>query len=152
MTRFVERCARSSAIVQLGESLAPLTTFKLGGPADVLLTLDRAEDVQRAVTLARAQDVPVTIIGGGSNLLIADQGIRGLVIRVRGGEVRQIGAARVRADAGVTINGLVRWTIAHGLASLEAWAGTPGPSAARSMATRTSRAATSAIWSMPCAC
>src|SRR5262245_19235548 len=112
--------------VQPGESLAPLTTFKLGGPADVLLTLDRAEELQQAVALASAQDVPVTIIGGGSNLLIADQGIRGLVIRVRGGEVRQIGPARVRADAGVTINGLVRWTIAHGLASLEAWAGTPG--------------------------
>jgi UDP-N-acetylmuramate dehydrogenase len=76
--------------------------------------------------LASAQDVPVTVIGGGSNLLIADRGIRGLVIRVRGGEVHQIGPARVRADAGVTINGLVRWTIAHGLASLEAWAGTPG--------------------------
>ena len=70
--------------------------------------------------------MPVTVIGGGSNLLIADEGIRGLVIRVRGGEVREGGPGRVRADAGVTINGLVRWTIAHGLASLEAWAGTPG--------------------------
>ena len=127
MTRFVETLREVFGDrVQLGESLAPLTTFKLGGPADVLLTLDRAEELQRAVTLARDQDVPVTVIGGGSNLLIADQGIRGLVIRVRGGEVRQIGPARVRADAGVTINGLVRWTIAHGLASLEAWAGTPG--------------------------
>ena len=48
------------------------------------------------MTLARAQDVPVTIIGGGSNLLIADQGIRGLVIRVRGGEVRQIGGTGAR--------------------------------------------------------
>jgi UDP-N-acetylmuramate dehydrogenase len=76
--------------------------------------------------LARDQQVPVTVIGGGSNLLIADQGIRGLVIRVRGGEVRQVDPGRIRADAGVTINGLVRWTIAHGLAGLEAWAGTPG--------------------------
>jgi UDP-N-acetylmuramate dehydrogenase len=127
MTRFVKTLREVFGDrVQLGESLAPLTTFKLGGPADVLLTLDRADELQRAVTLARDQDVPVTVIGGGSNLLIADQGIRGLVIRVRGGEVRQTGPARVRADAGVTINGLVRWTIAHGLASLEAWAGTPG--------------------------
>lgn len=127
MTPFVETLRKAFGDrVQLGESLAPLTTFKLGGPADVLLTLDRADELQQAVVLASAQDVPVTVIGGGSNLLIADQGIRGLVIRVRGGEVRQIGPARVRADAGVTINGLVRWTIAHGLASLEAWAGTPG--------------------------
>jgi UDP-N-acetylmuramate dehydrogenase len=127
MTPFVETLREAFGDrVQLGESLAPLTTFKLGGPADVLLTLDRAEELQQAVALASARDVPVTIIGGGSNLLIADRGIRGLVIRVRGGEVRQIDPARVRADAGVTINGLVRWTIAHALASLEAWAGTPG--------------------------
>jgi len=127
MTGFVERLREAFGDrVQVGELLAPLTTFKLGGPADVLLTLDGADELQRALILARAQDVPVTVIGGGSNLLIADQGIRGLVIRVRGGEVRQIDPSRVRADAGVTINGLVRWTIAHGLASLEAWAGTPG--------------------------
>jgi UDP-N-acetylmuramate dehydrogenase len=127
MTRFVETLREAFGDrVQPGEPLAPLTTFKLGGPADVLLTLGGADELRRALTLARAHDVPVTVIGGGSNLLIADQGIRGLVIRVRGGEVRQIDPARVRADAGVTINGLVRWTIAHGLASLEAWAGTPG--------------------------
>ena len=127
MTGFVERLRQAFGDrVQVGELLAPLTTFKLGGPADVLLTLDGADELQRALILARTCDVPVTVIGGGSNLLIADQGIRGLVIRVRGGEVRQIDPALVRADAGVTINGLVRWTIAHGLASLEAWAGTPG--------------------------
>jgi UDP-N-acetylmuramate dehydrogenase len=127
MTRIVEALRKAFGDrVQLGEPLAPLTTFKLGGPADILVTLDRADELQRAVTLARDEGVPMTVIGGGSNLLIADQGIRGLVVRVRGGEVRQIGPGLVRAEAGVTINGLVRWTIAHGLASLEAWAGTPG--------------------------
>jgi UDP-N-acetylmuramate dehydrogenase len=127
MTRFVEALRQAFGDrVQPGELLAPLTTFKLGGPADVLVTLDRADAVKRAVMLAREHDVPVTLIGGGSNLLIADQGIRGLVIRIRGGEVHQIDPGRIRADAGVTINGLVRWTIAHGLAGLEAWAGTPG--------------------------
>jgi UDP-N-acetylmuramate dehydrogenase len=127
MTRFVEALRQEFGDrVQLGEPLAPLTTFKLGGPADVLVTVDRTDEVKRAVMLARDQRVPVTVIGGGSNLLIADQGIRGLVIRVRGGEVRQVDPGRIRADAGVTINGLVRWTIAHGLAGLEAWAGTPG--------------------------
>ena len=112
--------------VQLDAPLAPLTTFKLGGPADVLVTLARAEELNRAVLLAQDEGIPVTVIGGGSNLLIADEGIRGLVIRVHGGGVRQLDPARIRADAGVTINGLVRWTIAHGLAGLEAWAGTPG--------------------------
>jgi UDP-N-acetylmuramate dehydrogenase len=57
---------------------------------------------------------------------VADRGIRGLVIRPRHGEVTKIDESRVRADAAVTINGLVRWTIVHGAAGLEAWAGTPG--------------------------
>ena len=70
--------------------------------------------------------MPVAILGGGSNVLVADAGVRGLVIRTRGGDVRAIDEGHVRADAAVTINGLVRWTINHGRAGLEAWAGTPG--------------------------
>jgi UDP-N-acetylmuramate dehydrogenase len=68
----------------------------------------------------------VTILGGGSNVLIADAGVRGLVVRPRHGEIARLDDATVRADAAVTINGLVRWTIMHGAAGLEAWAGTPG--------------------------
>ncbi len=66
------------------------------------------------------------MLGGGSNVLIADAGIRGVVIRTKGGDVSAIGDRLVRADASVTINGLVRWTINRGFAGLEAWAGTPG--------------------------
>ena len=112
--------------LQLNAPLAPLTTFKVGGSADYLLTTENEAEVRRAVGIARNAGIPVTVLGGGSNVLIADAGIRGLVIRMRGGEVRQIDVERIRADAGVTINGLVRWTITHGLAGLEAWAGTPG--------------------------
>jgi UDP-N-acetylmuramate dehydrogenase len=127
MTPFAEALrATFGDRVRLEEPLAPFTTFRLGGPAEMFVTLDGADELQRAATLAGGAAVPITIIGGGSNLLIADAGIRGLVIRVRGGVVRQIDRQSIRADAGVTINGLVRWTIAHGLASLEAWAGTPG--------------------------
>src|SRR5207237_1247298 len=61
-----------------------------------------------------------------SNVLVADRGVRGLVVRPRGGEIHQVDECGVRADAAVTINGLVRWTILHGAAGLERWAGTPG--------------------------
>lgn len=106
--------------------LAALTTFKVGGPAEWLADLHGSEELRRAVEIARAGGAAVTVIGGGSNVLVADSGVRGLVIRVHGGDVRAIGPAIVRADAGVTINGLVRWTINRGVAGLEAWAGTPG--------------------------
>src|SRR5947207_1426057 len=66
------------------------------------------------------------MLGGGSNVLIGDSGLRGLVIRPRGGQVEPMGRDRIRVDAPMTINGLVRWTINHGAAGLEAWAGTPG--------------------------
>ena len=112
--------------VQANVALAPLTTFKVGGPADLLIETHTGEEIVTALKLAHAHGVPVTMLGGGSNVLIGDRGIRGLVIRPRGGEVHPVGDRLVRADAAMTINGLVRWTINRGYAGLEAWAGTPG--------------------------
>ena len=107
-------------------ALAPLTTFKVGGPADWLVTLKNADEVRAVVQLAREHGVPVSVLGGGSNVLVSDAGVRGVVVRVHGGDVRALGPSAVRADAGLTINGLVRWTINRGISGLEAWAGTPG--------------------------
>jgi UDP-N-acetylmuramate dehydrogenase len=112
--------------VQEQAALAPLTTLRVGGPADWLVTLRSADELKRAVHLAREDRVPVTVLGGGSNVLIADAGIRGMVVRVHGGEVRSLSPHLVRSDAGVTINGLVRWTVGRGVSGLELWAGTPG--------------------------
>jgi UDP-N-acetylmuramate dehydrogenase len=106
--------------------LAPFTTFKVGGPAELLIETRSEDEIVRALKLAHAAGVKVTMLGGGSNVLIADSGIRGLVIRTRGGDVTPVGDRIVKADAAVTINGLVRWTINRGYAGLEAWAGTPG--------------------------
>ena len=107
-------------------SLAPLTTFKVGGPADWFLETRSADETVRALQLAAESRIQVSILGGGSNLLIGDKGVRGLVIRPRGARIDSPSEGLVRTEAGVTVNGLVRWTINHGLAGLEAWAGTPG--------------------------
>jgi UDP-N-acetylmuramate dehydrogenase len=112
--------------VHVNAPLAPLTTFRVGGPADWLLETRAGEEIVTALNLAHRFAVPVTMLGGGSNVLIADGGVRGLVVRPRGGIIEAVGERYVRADAAVTINGLVRWTVLHGLAGLEAWAGTPG--------------------------
>jgi len=106
--------------------LGPYTTFKVGGPADWLVQARNAAEIRATVAVARDANVAVTVLGGGSNVLIADAGIRGIVIRVHGGDVTSLSDDRIRADAGLTINGLVRWTINRGIAGLEAWAGTPG--------------------------
>src|SRR5262245_13020593 len=118
--------------VQTGVGLASLTTFRVGGPADMLLETRSSDELVAALRIAARTGTRVTILGGGSNVLVADSGIRGLVIRPRGGVVTPVAAltaaaaTRVRAAAAVTINGFVRWTINHGFAALEAWAGTPG--------------------------
>lgn len=112
--------------VRRNAPLAPFTTFRVGGPADYLVEVSRSADLRAALAAARTEGIPVTILGGGSNVLIADAGIRGLVIRVHGGDVSAVSDRLIRADAGLTINGLVRWTINRGVSGLEAWAGTPG--------------------------
>jgi UDP-N-acetylmuramate dehydrogenase len=106
--------------------LGPFTTFKVGGPADLFLEPRDATEIVAALRLAHTAGVPVTVLGGGSNVLVGDAGVRGLVLRPRGGAIVLERPDGVRADASVTINGLVRWTIGRGLAGLEAWAGTPG--------------------------
>jgi UDP-N-acetylenolpyruvoylglucosamine reductase len=112
--------------VERDVALGPFTTFRVGGTADWFLRAQRSADLKAALAAARADGLPVTILGGGSNVLVADGGVRGLVIRLHGGDVRALSDRAIRADAGLTINGLVRWTINRGVSGLEAWAGTPG--------------------------
>jgi UDP-N-acetylmuramate dehydrogenase len=112
--------------VQRNAPLAPFTTFKVGGPADWLVLAQRADEVKAALNAARSAGLPVTVLGGGSNVLVSDAGVRGVVLRVHGGDVVSVDERTIRADAGLTINGLVRWTINRGIAGIEAWAGTPG--------------------------
>jgi UDP-N-acetylmuramate dehydrogenase len=124
-------CARlaqhfGAARVRRDVPLAPMTTFKVGGPADVFIETHSEEEIVAALKIAHAAGAKVTILGGGSNVLISDHGVRGLVIRPKGGTVTPVGDHLVRVDAAVTINGLVRWTINRGYSGLEAWAGTPG--------------------------
>ncbi|MDR1990628.1 MAG: UDP-N-acetylmuramate dehydrogenase [Acidobacteriaceae bacterium] len=106
--------------------LSPMTTFRVGGAADLLFEPRSSAEIVEARKYAAEAGAPVTMLGGGSNVLVSDDGVRGLVLRPRGGEVRFVDERHVQADAAVTVNGLVRWTITHGAAGLEAWAGTPG--------------------------
>ncbi|MEE2966215.1 MAG: UDP-N-acetylmuramate dehydrogenase [Acidobacteriota bacterium] len=108
--------------VPLGE----LTTFRTGGAAEWLVETPSPDDIVTAACLTRDLGMPLTVLGGGSNVLVGDGGVRGLVLRIRHGAIGRVDAHHVRADSGVTINGLVRWTVRRGLGGLERWAGTPG--------------------------
>jgi UDP-N-acetylmuramate dehydrogenase len=110
----------------VGAPLAPLTTFRVGGAADWLADVRSVAELRLLLAIAHRANVAVTVLGGGSNVIVSDHGIRGLVVRPLLTAISQPDAVTVRAEAGVTINGLVRWTIGRGLSALEAWAGTPG--------------------------
>ena len=112
--------------LQRDAPLAPLTTLHVGGPADWIVEAHTVAELEAVLAAARGAGVPVALLGGGSNVVVADAGIRGVVIRPRLAGIERTAPDRVRAEAGLTINGLVRWTISRGLAGLEAWAGTPG--------------------------
>ena len=107
--------------------MARFTTFRVGGPADVLVNIDSAAEISVALRAAKAAGVPVTIIGNGSNLLVRDGGIRGLVVRIaqpmsaitREGDV-------LHAQAGATLPSVAGFAQRSGLAGLAPMAGIPG--------------------------
>jgi UDP-N-acetylmuramate dehydrogenase len=107
-------------------ALKDLTTFGIGGAADSVLDVSSPDQMVAACARLRAEGTPLTFLGGGSNVLASDLGVRGAVLRFHGGEITRSAPDTVRVEAGVSVNGLVRWCISHGLGGFEAWAGTPG--------------------------
>lgn len=105
----------------LNESMSKHTTFKTGGPADILVVPDTKEEIIELLKL----NVPKTIIGNGSNLLVKDGGIRGLVIKVATKNY-EIKDDVITADAGMMIAKLSRIAGDNGLSGLEFACGIPG--------------------------
>ena len=109
------------------EPLKRYTAWKIGGPADALLEPETVEDLISATEKAREHDVPVTILGGGTNVLVLDGGIRGLTIRLaKSLRDVKIEGRNVTADAGVLYPVLANTTAGRGLAGLEFATGIPG--------------------------
>ena len=109
------------------EPLRRYTAWKIGGPADALLEPLGVDELIEAVETAREHDVPVTILGGGTNVLVLDGGIRGLTIRLaRALTDVTITGTSVAADAGVLYPVLANMTAGRGLAGLEFASGVPG--------------------------
>jgi UDP-N-acetylmuramate dehydrogenase len=109
------------------EPLKRYTAWKIGGPADALLEPKTVDDLISATEKAREHDVPVTILGGGTNVLVRDGGIRGLTIRLAKSLTDvEIEGTNVTADAGVLYPVLANTTAGRGLAGLEFATGIPG--------------------------
>lgn len=105
--------------------LAPYTTFRIGGPADVLYDATTAEELATAVTAARRAGIPVFVLGLGANILVGDLGVRGLVVRNRADAVHIGVDGRVYAESGAIIADVIKATVAAGWSGLEHYVGIP---------------------------
>lgn len=108
------------------EPMKKHTTFRVGGPADVLIQ-PRKEEVPGVLEFCRRREVPFYVIGNGSNLLVGDKGIRGVVLEMSAGEEAVTVKGRVlRAAAGVMLSKAANVAAAAGLTGMEFAAGIPG--------------------------
>ncbi|MEO6191623.1 MAG: UDP-N-acetylmuramate dehydrogenase [Thermoanaerobaculia bacterium] len=113
--------------VRTGEVLAPYTTFKIGGPADLFYEPATADELAAALLAARDHGVPFFLLGLGANILIGDRGFRGLVIRNLARHLEfSPGEGTVRAESGAIVwPDLIEAATAHGLSGLEHYVGIP---------------------------
>jgi UDP-N-acetylmuramate dehydrogenase len=111
--------------VKKNEPMSRHTTYRLGGPADFYLSVDGHDEAAMALAAARADGMPVLVLGGGSNILVADAGFRGLILSYSGRKV-SIDGNRAVADGGAVLFSLVKSSADAGLAGLEWAAGIPG--------------------------
>ncbi|HEY9230138.1 MAG TPA: UDP-N-acetylmuramate dehydrogenase [Gemmatimonadaceae bacterium] len=110
------------------ETLAPYTTFKIGGPADLFYEATSADALAKAVLAAREVGVPYFVLGLGANVLIGDRGFRGLVVRnaARAHEFREEnGSCRLWTESGAIVKDLIQESVARGWSGLEHYVGIP---------------------------
>ena len=117
-----------SDITLRDEPLAPHTYLTIGGPAEFLVTPRTRDELKAVIACCRENEIPIRILGAGSNLLVSDEGVKGVVIRLGGEEFSRvtIEETRVTAGAAVTLTHLIGETIRAGLIGLEALVGIPG--------------------------
>lgn len=125
--------------VRVSEPMSAHTTFKIGGEAELYMQVDKLEDLIFAFNEAKKRNIAVFVFGGGSNIIVSDKGIKGLVIKNNcrnfeflgmSGRVKDqkigISKALVYAESGAIMNQLVRFTVDQGLCGLEYQLGLPG--------------------------
>lgn len=111
--------------VRYGVPLAPYTTFKIGGPADLFFEAESADDLATAVMVARAEGIPHFVLGLGANILVGDLGFRGLVIRNASAHRAFSDEGILRSESGAIMKDLIKDAVRLGWSGLEHYVGIP---------------------------
>ena len=117
-----------SNILQRDQSLAPYTWLRLGGPAEYFLTPGTEDELLEVIRYCLSAEIPIRILGGGSNLLVADEGISGAVIRITDSLLNsvEIKDERLTAGGGTQLSHAVSESVRAQLSGLEVLVGVPG--------------------------
>src|SRR5262244_1246636 len=120
------RYPEDNLIIQENVALAPLTTFQVGGPARYFADCASESDVKDAVTYSTQRNLPLFVLGGGSNIVVADEGWPGLVLKVSIKGIEETARGFFRVGAGEDWDGLVEHAVRENYAGIECLSGIPG--------------------------
>ncbi len=124
-----ERLSGAAAVVKRNEALSGYTTFKVGGPADVLVEPGSVEELRAVMDIIRSEGAPYVVLGNGSNVLVKDTGFRGVVVIIgEGMSFIEVDAdeCSVKAGAGAMLGEIARAAARESLTGLEFASGIPG--------------------------
>lgn len=114
-----------TGVVKIDEPMKNHTSFKIGGNADIFVTAKSVMEIQSTINIAKQNNIPLTIIGNGSNILVSDNGIRGIVLQIALKE-KKITKTEVEVEAGVMLGMLAQMLLKQGITGFEFAAGIPG--------------------------
>ena len=111
------------------EPMAKHTSFKIGGPADVFIKVDNIEELKETLDLSKQNQIPLTIIGNGSNLLVTDKGIRGITVKLNLKDIEiknENNKQIIKVEAGVPVGLLAQKLLKEEITGFEELSGIPG--------------------------
>lgn len=125
---FAERLAAKSIKVRLDEPMSGRTSFKIGGPADIFINVQTREALKTVIAMTKEENIPLSVIGNGTNLLVSDKGIRGVVVSLDGDfcSLEYAGKNKIIAGAGTMLSHLCQFAHGNSLTGLEFAYGIPG--------------------------
>ncbi|MDP4178584.1 MAG: UDP-N-acetylmuramate dehydrogenase [Bacillota bacterium] len=112
--------------IKIDEPMKKHTSFKVGGPADYLLTPESFDQLKGLISLCNSYSVPYYIIGNGTNLLVRDGGIRGVVIKLTKLNKVSVNGEYIKAECGASLNSVAKETLKYNLTGFEFASGIPG--------------------------
>lgn len=112
--------------IKIDEKLSSYVNFKVGGPADILLTPNSKEQLKKSICICRENNIPVYVIGNGSNILVRDGGFRGVVISLKGVHNVTVNDERIEAECGAMLKEVSDKAMENSLTGFEFACGIPG--------------------------